>query len=69
VLTAAHCCAGIGDGTFTAIVAGEHDRSVDDGNEQVFDIESAYQHEEYNSRTLVHDVCLVHIVGQFAFNE
>jgi len=60
VLTAAHCIYGREDqAAFMEAVLGEHDRKVDEGTEQKFQLEKIIAHKNYSQRTLDNDIAMI----------
>ncbi|XP_077094231.1 coagulation factor VII isoform X2 [Siphateles boraxobius] len=60
ILTAAHCLEKI-DVKFLKIVAGEHDIEVDEGTEQVIQVEEMLMHPGYVSETADSDIALLRL--------
>uniref|UniRef100_A0A673LZK9 Coagulation factor VII n=1 Tax=Sinocyclocheilus rhinocerous TaxID=307959 RepID=A0A673LZK9_9TELE len=60
ILTAAHCLEKL-NVRFLMIVAGEHDIEVDEGTEQVIQVEQMLMHPAYMSETSDNDIALLHL--------
>ncbi|XP_059409426.1 coagulation factor VII-like [Carassius carassius] len=60
ILTAAHCLEKL-NVRFLNIVAGEHDIQVDEGTEQVIQVEQMLEHPNYNSSTSDNDIALLRL--------
>lgn len=58
IITAAHCCNGQ-DPSDLRVNAGEHSLRSDDGTEQERNVVSIKMHEDFSSRTLENDICLL----------
>merc|ERR1711872_558178 len=70
ILTASHCVVGTGATTSSLqIKVGEHDHRVNDGNEQVIDIEKIISHPNYNRRTLKNDIALIKLKSPLRLNS
>merc|ERR1712029_1001418 len=67
VLTAAHCCAGVGSSY--SIVAGEYNVDENDGTEQRVEIQKRIRHPDYDSSTVDNDVCVLHLADSLEFND
>ncbi|KAK2721113.1 hypothetical protein QYM36_003404 [Artemia franciscana] len=67
-ITAAHCCDGSSPGDFV-VVAGEHDRSVDDGDEQQVEVNKIIMHPDYNAWTIYNDICLLEFATPLSMND
>jgi secreted trypsin-like serine protease len=60
VVTAAHCVQGVNRKNLR-VVAGEHNRSVNEGVEQTVNVASKIVHPQYSSTTLENDVALLEL--------
>uniref|UniRef100_A0A672L5V0 Coagulation factor VII-like n=1 Tax=Sinocyclocheilus grahami TaxID=75366 RepID=A0A672L5V0_SINGR len=60
ILTAAHCLEKL-NASFLKIVAGEHDIEVDEGTEQVIQVEQMIMHPAYVSETSDNDIALLRL--------
>jgi secreted trypsin-like serine protease len=60
VVTAGHCVQGVTKRSLR-VVAGEHNRSTNEGVEQTFSIATIVRHPQYNSGTLENDVALLEL--------
>lgn len=71
IICAAHCVAGedFNNPQDLQIVAGEHDQSVEDGNEQRIAVDMIVSHEDYNSGTISNDISLLHLASSIQFGE
>ncbi len=70
IVTAAHCCVGnvnaVGQLT---VVAGEHDRHISEGTEQIIPVEKVVVHEDYNGDTIEHDICMLKLTHRVQFGR
>jgi len=71
IICAAHCVAGenFANPQDLQIVAGEHDMSVEDGNEQRIPVDMIVMHEDYDSSTISNDISLLHLATPIMFND
>ncbi len=69
VLTAGHCITNQPDGAKLRIVAGQHDRSVVSGNEQIRDIAEKIVHPRYAGGDNPYDVCVIKLETPLTFEE
>ncbi|ODM99425.1 Trypsin-1 [Orchesella cincta] len=60
VLTAAHCVYGKNAGSIT-VTAGDHDRGINEGTEQISRAKGVKWHERYNDKTTENDVALIRL--------
>jgi len=69
IVSAAHCCAGETP-AIMSIVIGDHTRN-DNSNtvRKTLRVERIVSHPQYNSRTLVNDICLIRVSDTIAFNQ
>ncbi|KAK3850688.1 hypothetical protein Pcinc_042621 [Petrolisthes cinctipes] len=70
-ICAAHCVQGedFEDPSYLQVVAGEHDKSVTDGNEQKIILSKIIQHEDYNAFTISNDISLLQLSQPLTFNN
>jgi secreted trypsin-like serine protease len=60
IVTAGHCVQGVTKKSLR-VVAGEHNRGVNEGVEQTFSIATIVRHPQYNSATLENDIALLEL--------
>ena len=68
VLTAAHCC----DGLFSihaVVVAGDHSLQLDEGTEQLVEVERIISHAQWDPITVTNDICLLKLKRPLQFNQ
>ncbi|XP_047472986.1 trypsin-1-like [Penaeus chinensis] len=69
-VTLARVLAALGhSGTDHGVVAGEHNRDVDEGNEQTIVLSKIIQHEDYNGFTISNDISLLKLSQPLTFND
>jgi len=66
IITAAHC---VQSASSYSIVAGEHDRTVNEGNEQTRTVSRVVYHEQYDDWTLENDVAVLHLSSPLTWND
>merc|ERR1719167_589201 len=67
VITAAHCTVIWEDASEVVIVAGEHNKKVDEGTEQYVDVSKLETHENYQN--LQNDIALWHLADSLTFDD
>ncbi|XP_027232287.2 trypsin-1 [Penaeus vannamei] len=70
-ICAGHCVQGedMNNPDYLQVVAGEHNRDVDEGNEQTVVLSKIIQHEDYNGFTISNDISLLQLSQPLSFNE
>ncbi|KAL2087425.1 hypothetical protein ACEWY4_016253 [Coilia grayii] len=66
ILTAAHCLENL-NVNHLKIVAGEHDRTVDEGTEQTIKVKEMIPHPDYDPKTVDNDIALLELHEPIAF--
>ncbi|KAK7080485.1 Transmembrane protease serine 6 [Halocaridina rubra] len=68
ILTAAHCLIDISPANIK-VVAGEHDRGVSEGNEQITYVTEMISHPNFNVDTYLNDIALLKLTQKLRFNN
>ncbi|KAE8613612.1 hypothetical protein XENTR_v10007785 [Xenopus tropicalis] len=68
VLTAAHCIRA-SEPSYWVIVAGDHDRMLNESMEQIRNIKAIRIHEDYNSENYDNDIALLYLEEPLEFND
>jgi len=69
VLSAAHCFYGDEDPAIYKIVLGEHDDSIEEGWEQVIEVEKVIVHPQYDEEAIDYDFTLVKLARPVELND
>lgn len=68
IVTAAHCSV-LGDANLYSVVAGDHNRDVNEGTEQVRDVSSVLVHPEYDDWWITNDIALMVLSEPLQFDD
>ncbi|XP_059183730.1 coagulation factor VII-like [Centropristis striata] len=68
ILTASHCLEDM-DVQFMQVIAGEHNREVSEGTEQLIQVSEMLMHENYVKQTADNDIALLHLASPVIYTQ
>lgn len=68
IVTAAHCVQKKAQSLFT-VEAGQLNRNLVSGNEQIVNVEKIISHERYNGKSIINDIALLKLSSKLKLNN